>query len=884
MYVDAYLDKEQNKIHVAERVDSKRKFKEFPVEYTFYFDDPRGKFQTIHGWPVSRFHSKSKKEFNRELKINRSNTVYESDVNPVFRCLSENYLGAESPNLNVCYVDIEADFDPEKGFSEPGDPTAPITAITVYLSQMKQLITLTLRPKGMSEEIGKGIAKNFDNTFIFDYKDEKKLIETFLDLIQDSDIITGWNSEGYDLPYLINRTTKVMSRDDTRRYCLWNQFPKKYEYEKFGARQEGFHLIGRIHLDYLELYRKYTYHEMHSYSLDTVSEYELNDRKVPYEGTLDQLYNRDFEKFIEYNRQDVMLIVRMDEKLKFIDLANVLAHENTVLIPTTMGAVALTEQAIINDAHSQGLIVPNKPDRDNEKSATAAGAWVAKPRKGLHHWIGSVDINSLYPSALRALNMSPETIIGQLRPTITQNHIKSVIDSGKTHSDSWEGLFGSLEYEAVMNRDRNTEITIDWEDGKIEVKNAIDIHKMVFNSDNKIILSANGTLFRNDKKGIIPGLLEKWYAERKVMQSKLREAKTPEEIAFWDKRQLVKKINLNSLYGALLNPYCRFFDMRLGQSTTLSGRTITKHMASYINKIITGEYDYQGDAIIYGDTDSCYFSAYNVLKDDIDAGNIPWDREAIIELYDKVSDEVNKNFPAFMQQTFNCNHELGEIIQCGREIVASSGLYITKKRYAALIYDLEGKRTDQDGPGKVKAMGMDLKRSDTPVFMQDFLNILLLDVLTGAKEEEVIEKIKAFKHDFADKPGWEKGTPKRVNNLTMYTKKEERQGKANMPGHVRAAMNWNTLRNMNSDKYSMQIMDGQKTIVCKLKNNPLNMTSVAYPIDEQRIPQWFKELPFDHIAMEQTIIDKKVGNLLNVLNWDLRQGTSRSTFDDLFEL
>jgi len=168
--------------------------------------------------------------------------------------------------------------------------------------------------------------------------------------------------------------------------------------------------------------------------------------------------------------------------------------------------------------------------------------------------------------------------------------------------------------------------------------------------------------------------------------------------------------------------------------------------------------------------------------------------------------------------------------------------------------------------------------------MQDFLNILLLDVLTGAKEEEVIEKIKQFKYDFADRPGWEKGTPKRVNNLTMYTKKEERLGKANMPGHVRAAMNWNTLRNMNGDKYSMQIMDGQKTIVCKLKNNPLNMTSVAYPIDEQRLPQWFKELPFDHVAMEQTIIDKKVGNLLNVLNWDLRQGTSRSTFDDLFEL
>jgi DNA polymerase elongation subunit (family B) len=883
MYIDAYLDKEQERIHVVERIDGKRQYKQYPVEYVFYYDDIKGKHKTIHDRPVSRFYSKNKKEFNRELKINSRNQIYESDINPIFRCLANNYLDADSPILNICYVDIEADFDPEKGFSQPEDPTASVTAITVYLSQLQQLITLALKPKTMHEDIAQSVAKHFENTFV--YNSEAQLLQTFLDLIDNSDIITGWNSEGYDLPYLVNRVTRVLSRDDTRRFCLWDQHPKKFSYEKYGGEQTSFKLTGRVHLDYLELYRKYTYHEMHSYSLDTVADYELQDKKIPYEGTLDQLYNTDFEKFIEYNRQDVMLIVRMDEKLRFIDLANELAHQNTVLLPTTMGAVAVTEQAIINEAHAQGLIVPNKPDRDDSKTVTAAGAYVATPKKGLHHWIGSVDINSLYPSAIRALNMGPETIVGQLRPTMTQNHINSVIASGKTQSDGWEGQFGSLEYEAVMNRESSTEITIDWEDGKEEVKTAIEIHGMVFGKHgNKLLLSANGTLFRNDRKGIIPGLLEKWYAERKIMQTKLHEAKTPQDIVFWDKRQLVKKINLNSLYGALLNPYCRFFDIRLGQSTTLCGRTITKHMASYINKIITGEYQHDGDSIIYGDTDSCYFSTYDILKEDIKKGNIPWDKEAVIELYDNVAEEVNKSFPAFMAQSFNCTMDLGEIIKCGREIVASSGLFITKKRYATLIYDLEGKRVDQDGPGKVKAMGMDLKRSDTPVIMQDFLNILLLDVLTNVKEAEIIEKIKAFKFDFADKPGWEKGTPKRVNNLTMYTKREEREGKANMPGHVRAAMNWNNLRNMNSDKYSMQIMDGQKTIVCKLKNNPMGITSVAYPIDEGRLPDWFKELPFDHIAMEETIIDKKIGNLLNVMKWDLRQDTSRSTFDDLFEL
>ena len=226
MYIDAYLDKEQERIHVAERVDGKRQYKQYPVEYVFYFDDIKGKHKTIHDRPVSRFYSKNKKEFNRELKINSRNQIYESDINPIFRCLANNYLGADSPILNICYVDIEADFDPEKGFSEPNDPTAPITAITVYLSQLQQLITLALKPKTMHEDIAQSVAKHFDNTFVFN--SEAQLLQTFLDLLDDSDIITGWNSEGYDLPYLVNRVTRVLSRDDTSRFCLWNQVPKKF--------------------------------------------------------------------------------------------------------------------------------------------------------------------------------------------------------------------------------------------------------------------------------------------------------------------------------------------------------------------------------------------------------------------------------------------------------------------------------------------------------------------------------------------------------------------------------------------------------------------------------------------------------------------------------
>jgi hypothetical protein len=202
-----------------------------------------------------------------------------------------------------------------------------------------------------------------------------------------------------------------------------------------------------------------------------------------------------------------------------------------------------------------------------------------------------------------------------------------------------------------------------------------------------------------------------------------------------------------------------------------------------------------------------------------------------------------------------------------------------------MIIDKEGKRLDVEGkPGKVKAMGLDLKRSDTPKVIQEFLSDILNDVLQGVGKDAIIEKIREFKYIFKERPGWEKGSPKRVNNLTKYGAEETRLGKANMPGHVRAAMNWNNLRRMNSDNYSMQVVDGMKVIVCKLKSNPLGWTSIAYPTDELHLPQWFKDLPFDDSEMEATVIDGKVDNLLGVLGWGLESATNTdNTLQSLFE-
>jgi DNA polymerase elongation subunit (family B) len=886
MYVDAMFDRDNDLVKIVERSkDGKRIFKEFPIKYTFYVQDPKGKYTSIYGEPLQKIVCRNSKEFRKELAINSNKKLYEADLKPTFVCLSQNYLNIDPPKLNIAFFDIEISFDPERGYASPDDAFMPITAIAIQLQWLDTLICLAIPPKGMSMDQAKEQVKEFPNTYLFET--ESELLDTFLNLIEDADVLSGWNSEGFDIPYTVNRIAKVLSKDDTRRLCLWNQYPKKREYERYGKTAQTYDLIGRVHMDSLELYRKYNYEERHSYRLDAIGEMEIGETKIPYEGSLDQLYNNDFKKFIAYNRQDCALLDKLDKKLKFIELANTIAHDNTVLLPTVMGAVAVTEQAIINEAHRRGLQIPNRKQRNDDEDTQAAGAYVAYPKEGIHDWIGSLDINSLYPSVIRALNMGPETIVGQLRQTMTDAYIQGQIAKGKSFAAAWEGKFGSLEYEAVMNKEIGTEIIIDWEDGESSVVSAAEVYKLIYENNNPFMLSANGTIFTYEKEGVIPGLLERWYSERKELQAKLKESqkagnKIEEE--YWDKRQLVKKINLNSLYGALLQSGCRFFDKRLGQSTTLTGRSIAKHMASKVNEIITGEYNHTGKSIIYGDTDSVYFSAYKTLQKDIVKGVIPWSKESIVQLYDQIGSEVNKTFADFMESAFHCPKKRGEVIKSGREIVGVKGLFITKKRYAVLVYDKEGKRKDKDGkPGDIKAMGLDLKRSDTPEFIQIFLSKILEKVLDGAEETEVLDIISKFREEFKSRPGWEKGSPKRVNNITEYQRKEERQGKANMPGHVRASINWNTLKRMYDDKYSMNITDGAKVIVCKLKDNPLGYTSVAYPVDELRLPNWFKDLPFDHAEMESTIIDNKIENLIGVLNYNLTSTQSNNTFNSLFD-
>lgn len=979
MYVDCLFKRggDEEVIRVVERVNGKRVYKEYQPDYHFFISDPKGTNKSIYGDSVKKVMPRT---FIEKQKLSKSMSgnvkKWESDVDPIFRCLEQNYLHSEAPALNIAFFDIETSFDKESGWSEASEADNYITSISVHLQWIDEIICLAIPPETLTWDEASAIADEVGNVVLF--KTEGEMLTAFMDVIEDADVLSGWNSEAYDIPYVVNRIKKVLGRHEARKLCLWEQEPKVREFERGGKTAQTYDLIGRVHVDYMQIYKKYNYEERHSYALNAIAEQELGETKIAYEGTLDDLYNDDFKLFLEYNIQDTRLLDKLDKKLQFIDLANSIAHGTCVLIQTTMGAVAVTDQAILVEAHSRGEVCPDKKRGHDETAKRAAGGWVATPRKGFHRWIGSTDMKSLYPSVIRAFNMSPETIVGQIRLDRTNQAIADFEAKGgkNTFAAWWNDRFNVLEMEEFYNQDISTKLILDMEDGTEFEVTGKELHDLIFNSGQPWCISANGTIFKTDVDGVIPSLLTRWYNERKILQkimtnyqdiednAKIEGVKVPEDlfinsdindvevkanpyidaesykpsklkeiiaeghkkrvvqymnqhnlmvqdgkaihrnqgdlkriIGYWDKRQLVKKINLNSAYGALLNAGSRFFDQRLGQSTTLSGRTTTKHMAGKTNEMMTGKYDHYGDAIVYGDTDSCYFSAYPILKEEIEKGDIIWTKESIIDLYNDLAKAVSNTFPEFLLSKLNVPIKRSTgVIASSRETVSETGIWMVKKRYACLMYDKDGIRLDVGGkPGKVKAMGLDLKRADTPKFVQTFLSDILMDTLCDKGENAVIEKIRLFKEQFESMKPWQQGTPRAVNKLSHYRDKIEDagfkklkgidMGNLHVPGHVTASLAWNRLKEINMDQHAMRIIDGQKIIVCKLKETPENrLSSIAYPVDEVHLPEWFLNLPFDTDGMQAGVVDQKVKNLLGVLNWDLsRTNKEHAHLETLFD-
>ena len=883
-YVAAWHDYDSDKIIVLERDDEGNLGRvRYNAPYYFYVPDENGTYESIFGDKLIRAEFDSKRHF--EAAKSHFPKRFESDIRPLARVLMDNYDGVKTPKINYAFLDIEVDYTKAIGFAGPKNPYGIINAITIYQSWTGKFITIVVPPKRRRDvpaEVLKGlILSRFEQQIaegnlregiipeIRVVRSEEDLLHQMLDELENADIISGWNSEFYDIPYIAERLLLLGGERLLRKLDhLGAPPPRKEMVSKFGTEEPVYSLGGKTHLDYKALFQKFTFDGHTSYALGNILQEEVGLGKIEYEGTLEKLYNDDFELFTVYNFRDVDGLVQLDQKRKFIALANQMAHESTVLFGSVLGTVAYVETAITNHAHNKlKKIVHDKNIQEHDK---VEGAIVMTPKIGLHENVGSVDINSLYPNTIRTLNISPEKIVGQF--------------TAKEHA--WRAIMA----------ESDERLAFIFEDGSQEVLTAAEWRELLLTE--KFAVSAYGTVFdQSCGNGVVADILGYWYSERKRLQAekkkygKLAEKETDpgkkaEYLALeehYDLLQLTKKISMNSLYGALLNQAFRFGDERMGASVTASGRQITTFMIENIGEVLTGEliplkketkldkkgklqhlYTCDSEAIIYGDTDSCYFKC-------LGATNI----EEAIEIADLTAQEVNSRFPGFIRNAFLCQPGYDTLIQAGREIVGSRGIFQAKKKYMIKVIDKEGKRVNE-----LKSMGSEIKKSDTPKIIQIFLKDTVNQILDGVDYDDVATFVNNERKRIM-KSGkvslFSVGVAKQVNELDKFLAEYRAPGsqrsksgkKLTIPGHARAALNYNFMLEQ-FDKGAKLIASGDKVLVYYLRPNEYNFESMAVPSDMTRFPDWFLEnFKVDKSKTEERMFDSKLEGIFTAIGKDV---------------
>jgi DNA polymerase elongation subunit (family B) len=846
-----------------------RIIKTYDPVYYFYVPDDKGSFIGIDNVRLKKLTFKNKPEFEMGLRTERIR--YESDFSIMERTLMDNYLDKEPPILNVGFIDIEVDYNPEIGFARVTNAYAPISALSFYKVPSGEKFTFVIAPPDWD---GKW-TEELENVFICE--NEKELLDAFLQVLPDVDVISGWNSEFFDLPYIAKRIERVLGPSSVKKLNFdgSNRDPQWKEVERFGVKETIIELEGRVHLDYLKLFKKFNLEGRPSFALGAIANDELDIPKLSYEGSLHDLYRNDFTHFVKYNMRDVEILVKLDEKFKYINLANNMVHEATVNFNSVFGSVNLIDTAITNYAHSKlNRIVLDKRHTPGEH---VEGAIVMTPKMGLWKWIFSCDINSLYPSVYRSLNLSPEKLVGQF----TRNEL------------DWKAIYDRTE-ETICLRLENTNELLE-----CTGKEWNDILK-----EKMWAVSAYGTVLdQSNGEGLLPSVLTYWFNGRKELQAKKKEwankadallktgknksdaeyIEAQQQADYYDMLQGVRKVLLNSSYGATLNEFCRFHDSRLGASTTATGRQITTFMIETIGSLLSGnntkviktvstedmsaQYTYDGNEIIYGDTDSCYACVQN---DSLS-------KEEVVEIADAVVTETNSRFPAFMSDAFMCTSKFNSLIKANREVVAASGIFQAKKKYMLYVVNLEGKDIDKEDKKSFKTMGSDIKMSTTPEKIKQFLKKVTLDILYGVDKSEIESYIIGFRDHFdANDHGINpldiatQGSAKVLEEYYQKWSRLEKKGlgKVTLPGHIRASINYNECIKMFNDKVSLPITSGSKIKTVYLKKNDHDFKSLAFPADTETFPKWFNQnFQVDMKVMEEKLIDNKLQNIFVALGW-----------------
>ena len=760
------------------------------------------------------------------------NTRYE------YAFIADNHRGIidwDISDLSVAIIDIEV--GSENGFPDPYKAHEPITAIAIH-----QL-------NGGTTVYGCGEYKVQGEETYIQCKDEIDLCKKFLTDWSDNcpDVVTGWNTKFFDIPYIVNRFTRVLGEESVKKLSPWNVYSERKTVFK-GREQTVYDIVGVAALDYMELYQWYAPggKSQESYRLDNIAQVELGEGKIAYDDydNLHQLYKLNYQLFIEYNIKDVHLILKMEDKLKLIELALTLAYDTKCNYDDVFAQTRMWDALIYSYLLDKKIIVP--PRRVAKKSEAFEGAYVKDPQVGLHNWVASFDLNSLYPHLMIQYNISPETLIDIDDYT---DEMREVISNGVSVDDL---LMKQVDTSGLTN----------------------------------VTLTPNGQFFRTDKQGFLPKMMEEMYEDRKKFKKLMLKSQQDYEdesdpkkkyeieklIARYNNLQLAKKVSLNSAYGAMGSQYFRFYDLRQALAVTSAGqlsiRWIENKLNQYLNKLLKTEKDY----VIASDTDSIYLNLGPLVNSVYKEGK---ETSAIISFMDKVCENKIQPFiDESYQELATYVHAYAQKMIMKREGLSDKGIWTAKKRYILNVYNNEGVQYNEP---HLKVMGLEMIKSSTPAPVREKMQ-QLIKLLMIAEESDIQKFIADFREEFKTLPVEEVSFPRGLNGLKEYSDSKTLYKKGT-PIHVKGAILYNHFLNQKklTTKYQL-IREGEKLKFTYLKSpNPFKDSVVSFPT---RLPKEFdlqEYIDYD-TQFEKTFLEP-VKVILDCVGW---QAEKQSTLESFF--
>ena len=725
---------------------------------------------------------------------------------------SYNYIADEYPNRinydveQILIVTIDIEVECENGFPSPEAAAEPLLSITVKNHQSKKFVVWG---------VGKFQNDRDDVTYV-ECSDELHLIKEFLAFWESHqpDIITGWNTEFFDIPYLCNRIEKLCGEDEVKRLSPWRSVFSR-EVFKMGRKHQVFDIQGVSHLDYFDLYRKFTYTAQESYRLDHIAFVELGDRKDgnPYE-TFSEWYQKDFQSFIEYNIMDVEIVDRLEDKMKLIELCLTMAYDAKVNYMDVLGSTKYWDILIYNYLREKNIVISQK--KHNSKAEKFEGAYVKDPQVGMHKWVMSFDLNSLYPHLIMQYNISTETLVAQEKVP-------------------------NMSVDKLLNKEVDTSIL------------------------KGVTLTPNGALFKTNKQGFLPELMQSMYNDRSKFKKLMLEAqqdyentkdpKLLKDISKYNNIQMAKKISLNSVYGAIGNVYFRYYDLLVAEAITTSGqlaiRWIERAVNQYLNKLLKTD---NKDYVIASDTDSVYVVFDELVNKVYPDGE---KTEKIVSFLDSVARD---KIEPFMDKCYTDLHQYvnsyEQKMQMAREVIADKGIWTAKKRYVLNVHNSEGVQYKQ---AKLKVMGLEVVKSSTPAPVRAKLREALSIIMNG-NEKELNTFIQTFREDFMNLSPEEIAYPRSVNGLDKFGDANQMFAKG-APIHCKGAILYNHLirKNKLGRKYPY-IQEGDKIKFINLKQPNLYQCSAFSFIT--KLP---KELDLHKMVDYDTQFEKSFIDPLNVI-------------------